>query len=100
MRVWTTGIAAMVVVWLTAATVATQSGRPSRQTGALKGRVVSASPVAGAKVYLVPVSAIDTTASAANIRPPSARHRRTAQIASMKNGRAAVWYRNIELKNR
>lgn len=61
MRVWTTGIAVMAVVWLTAATVATQIGRPPRQAGALRGRVVSAAPVAGAKVHLVPVTAIDTT---------------------------------------
>jgi hypothetical protein len=61
MRVWTTGIAVMVVVWLTAATVATQGGRPPQQAGALRGRVVSATPVAGATVHLVPVTAIDTT---------------------------------------
>ena len=63
MRIWTRGIAVMVVVWLTAATVATQNGRTARQAGGeLKGRVVSAGqPVVGAKVQLVPVSAIDTT---------------------------------------
>src|SRR5262245_61157037 len=75
MRTWTKTIAVMVAVWATATTVATQNGRAPRTGGALRGRVVSASgamtvggpatnpghPVAGARIHLVPITAIDTT---------------------------------------
>jgi hypothetical protein len=41
--------------------------------------------------WLTDVIAIDPTATIANGQPPSSRQRRVAQIASMKNGNAAVW---------
>jgi hypothetical protein len=75
MRNWTKTCAVMVVVWATAITAATQNGRVPSRSGPLKGHVVSASgalsvggpatnpghPVAGARVHLVPVTAIDTS---------------------------------------
>ena len=75
MATWTKAMAVMVAVWATAMTAATQNGPASRSGGPLKGRVVSASgatvvggpstdsghPVAGARVHLIPVTAIDTT---------------------------------------
>jgi hypothetical protein len=75
MRSWTKTIAVMVAVWATAMTAATQNGRVPSRSGALKGHVVSASgalvvggpatnpghPVAGARVHLIPVAAVDTT---------------------------------------
>jgi hypothetical protein len=75
MKNWTKTIACMVAVWATAMTAATQNGRAPTRSGPLKGHVVSASgalvvggpatnpghPVAGARVHLIPVTAIDTT---------------------------------------
>src|SRR6187399_980235 len=75
MKNWTMTIAVMVAVWATAMTAATQNGRAPSRSGPLKGHVVSASgalvvggpatnpghPVAGARVHLIPVTAIDTT---------------------------------------
>ena len=75
MKNWTKTIAVMVAVWATAMTAATQNGRVASRGGPLKGHVVSASgalvvggpatnpghAVAGARVHLIPVTAIDTT---------------------------------------
>ncbi len=75
MKNWTKTIAVMVAVWATAMTAATQNGRAPSRSGSLKGHVVSASgaltvggpatnlghAVAGARVHLIPVAAIDTT---------------------------------------
>ncbi len=75
MRNWTKTIAVMVAVWATAMMASTQNGQAPRRIGPLKGHVVSASgalsvggaptnpghPVAGARVHLIPVAAIDTT---------------------------------------
>ena len=75
MKNWTKTIAVMVAVWATAMTAATQNGRVASRGGPLKGHVISASgalfvggpatnpghAVAGARVHLIPVTAIDTT---------------------------------------
>ena len=73
---WMKTLAAMVIAWAAAVTVATQDRRPAGQTGQFRGQVVSAvgtpsppsgaaaipgHPVARAMVHLVPVTAVDTT---------------------------------------
>jgi len=79
MRSWTKALLMLVAVWAVGVTAATQNsratGQAARQAGQFGGQVVSAAgalsvggpaanpghPVAAATVYLVPVTAIDTT---------------------------------------